>query len=583
MNSCGHHHVGHVGMLGVDKDGSEWYQISIGGSQGHDAVLGDVIGPSFAADEVPGVIGKLIDTYVEHRHEDERFIDTVRRIGMSRRSRQRVYGENTSAKRKWQMDVEGDSRNAGDRHRSSLTTLADRTLPVRDRAEVKKQAGKVVLFKLTGEQAATDEEDGCRRHPGRKGDRAAQRVARTAGTNWLPRLAAGQLGVWLDSFEEPVETLVAKRRSDINVLAVIAVFNFPKLHRRPRLFGRPRCCASRYGFKQRVARNRRRAARSALLLQALRFRRLQDCAPTATCRGRAGQPSLTDFRALSGRVIDQNRAVRCSGASSAAPPKRSLRETKKDHEHRPNLQDPRPATRSIIDEVARIKREALAALLKTMLHAIAEEHGAVTFANSFGAEDMVLTDLILAEKLPIEIFSLDTGRLPAETYTLMGEVEQHYGTRLKLYFPDATAVENMCAARGSTRSTTVLSCRKQCCAIRKVAPLKRALAGKSAWITGMRAAQSATRTELPVRQFDEANGLAKYNPLADWSEAGGLGLHPHPWPALQRPARPVLPQHRLCPMHTGDCSGRRRARWPLVVGRSRQQRVRASQEVTGDS
>lgn len=98
MNSCGHHHVGHVGILGVDKDGSEWYQISIGGSQGHDAVLGDVIGPSFAADEVPGVIGKLIDTYIEHRHEDERFIDTVRRIGVAP-FKTRVYGENTSARK----------------------------------------------------------------------------------------------------------------------------------------------------------------------------------------------------------------------------------------------------------------------------------------------------------------------------------------------------------------------------------------------------------------------------------------------------------------------------------------------------
>ncbi|MGB7990541.1 MAG: nitrite/sulfite reductase [Candidatus Methylophosphatis roskildensis] len=83
MNSCGHHHVGHIGILGVDKDGSEWYQISIGGSQGSAATLGDVIGPSFAAGEVPGVIEKLIDAYVDLRCEDERFIDTVRRIGVA--------------------------------------------------------------------------------------------------------------------------------------------------------------------------------------------------------------------------------------------------------------------------------------------------------------------------------------------------------------------------------------------------------------------------------------------------------------------------------------------------------------------
>ena len=194
-----------------------------------------------------------------------------------------------------------------------------------------------------------------------------------------------------------------------------------------------------------------------------------------------------------------------------------------------------PATNPVIDEVVRINVATKRANALELLHAIAEEHGLVTFANSFGAEDMVLTDLILAEKLPIEIFSLDTGRLPAETYTLMGEVEQHYGTRLKVYFPDATAVESYVRSEGINAFYDSVERRKQCCAIRKVAPLKRALAGKSAWITGMRAAQSATRTELPVRQFDEANGLAKYNPLADWSEAevwAYIRIHGLPYNAL---------------------------------------------------
>ncbi len=83
MNSCGHHHVGHIGVLGVDKDGSEWYQITIGGKQGSDASLGTVIGPSFPSAEVPGVIERLIETYVAQRTEEERFIDTVRRIGVA--------------------------------------------------------------------------------------------------------------------------------------------------------------------------------------------------------------------------------------------------------------------------------------------------------------------------------------------------------------------------------------------------------------------------------------------------------------------------------------------------------------------
>ena len=82
MNACGHHHVGHIGILGVDKNGSEWYQISVGGSQGLQASLGKVIGPSFAAAEVPDVIARLISVYIEQRHADEMFIDTARRIGL---------------------------------------------------------------------------------------------------------------------------------------------------------------------------------------------------------------------------------------------------------------------------------------------------------------------------------------------------------------------------------------------------------------------------------------------------------------------------------------------------------------------
>src|SRR5438876_8362454 len=90
MNACGHHHVGHIGILGVDKNGSEWYQVSIGGAQGNDASLGKVIGPSFAAAEMPDVITRLIDVYVERRHADERFIDTVRRLGLEP-FKERVY------------------------------------------------------------------------------------------------------------------------------------------------------------------------------------------------------------------------------------------------------------------------------------------------------------------------------------------------------------------------------------------------------------------------------------------------------------------------------------------------------------
>jgi len=92
MNACGHHHVGHIGVLGVDKKGEEFYQVSIGGAQGNDTSLGKVIGPSFSAEEMPDVVEKLIATYVDTRHEDERFIDTVRRVGIDP-FKQRIYGD----------------------------------------------------------------------------------------------------------------------------------------------------------------------------------------------------------------------------------------------------------------------------------------------------------------------------------------------------------------------------------------------------------------------------------------------------------------------------------------------------------
>jgi len=90
MNACGHHHVGHIGILGVDKNGEEWYQVSIGGAQGNDASLGKVIGPSFAAAEMPEVVARLIEVYVERRHQGERFIETVRRLGLEP-FKERVY------------------------------------------------------------------------------------------------------------------------------------------------------------------------------------------------------------------------------------------------------------------------------------------------------------------------------------------------------------------------------------------------------------------------------------------------------------------------------------------------------------
>jgi phosphoadenosine phosphosulfate reductase len=187
-----------------------------------------------------------------------------------------------------------------------------------------------------------------------------------------------------------------------------------------------------------------------------------------------------------------------------------------------------PATSPLLTETLVESVKSKAALVLTLLKdATAEfnsaalkstQSGNITFANSFGAEDMVLTDIILKNKLPIEIFSLDTGRLPTETYDLMALVEETYSTKLNIYFPQASTVEFYVKKNGINAFYESIQLRKDCCHMRKVEPLQRALKGKAAWVTGMRAAQATTRTSLPVREFDEANQLEKFNPLSDWTE-----------------------------------------------------------------
>jgi len=178
-----------------------------------------------------------------------------------------------------------------------------------------------------------------------------------------------------------------------------------------------------------------------------------------------------------------------------------------------------PATRPELSDTLRAsvtaKRAQVIGLLKK---AVSEFGNEISFANSMGAEDMVLTDIILREQLPIEIFSLDTGRLPVETYELMAEVEKTYNTRLKIFFPRSETVESYVQTNGINAFYESVDLRKACCHMRKVEPLSRALKGKKAWVTGMREQQSSTRVGLPLREFDESHGLEKFNPLSDWTE-----------------------------------------------------------------
>jgi len=153
-----------------------------------------------------------------------------------------------------------------------------------------------------------------------------------------------------------------------------------------------------------------------------------------------------------------------------------------------------------------------------ILTRIARDFTPAVFASSLAAEDMVLTDLILKAKLPIAIFSLETGRLHAETLSMIDRVKQTYDYDIALYRPQPEAVARYVRDHGLNAFYDSVEMRKECCRIRKVEPLGQALAGKKAWITGQRRAQSSTRAELAVQEDDPGHAMQKFNPLADWSE-----------------------------------------------------------------
>lgn len=142
----------------------------------------------------------------------------------------------------------------------------------------------------------------------------------------------------------------------------------------------------------------------------------------------------------------------------------------------------------------------------------------VTFATSLGEEDQVIVDMIAKTVPGIEIFTLDTGRLFAETYDLMAKNQKKYGKlNFKIYYPDTKAVEDMVHAKGINLFYESVENRKLCCHVRKVEPLQRALADKDAWIVGLRREQAETRAGLEPVEWDETNKKFKFNPLYNWS------------------------------------------------------------------
>lgn len=143
--------------------------------------------------------------------------------------------------------------------------------------------------------------------------------------------------------------------------------------------------------------------------------------------------------------------------------------------------------------------------------------GQVVFSTSFGMEDQVITHLIAKNKIPVEIFTLDTGRMFSQTYNTWENTEAEYKIRVKPYYPKAQTIEKYVFDNGINAFYNSPELREKCCFIRKVEPLKRALEGKKVWITGLRKQQSAQRESVPMVQWDEKNEIIKFHPILNWT------------------------------------------------------------------
>ena len=142
--------------------------------------------------------------------------------------------------------------------------------------------------------------------------------------------------------------------------------------------------------------------------------------------------------------------------------------------------------------------------------------GEVVFSTSFGMEDQVITDFILKNSFDVKIFTLDTGRLFYETYTTWEQTNEYYHTKITPYYPEAQAIEEYVQNNGINAFYNSVALRQTCCHIRKVEPLRRALAGNKIWITGLRAEQSPHRQQMPMVEWDESNQIIKVHLLLHW-------------------------------------------------------------------
>ncbi|MCL6591451.1 MAG: phosphoadenylyl-sulfate reductase [Firmicutes bacterium] len=206
-------------------------------------------------------------------------------------------------------------------------------------------------------------------------------------------------------------------------------------------------------------------------------------------------------------------------------------------------------------------------------------HNRIALASSLGAEDQVLTDLILKMNPQARIFILDTGRLPQETYTTITENIRYYGRQFEFYYPETAALETLVSQNGPDLFYESVEKRRQCCRVRKVEPLQRVLRTLEVWITGLRREQAVTRMKIEKIEWDETNQLIKINPLAGWSAAQvwqyirekGIPynkLHDQGYPSIgcapcTRPIKPgediragrwwwEEPEHKECGLHYRD-------------------------------
>jgi len=161
---------------------------------------------------------------------------------------------------------------------------------------------------------------------------------------------------------------------------------------------------------------------------------------------------------------------------------------------------------SRVSAVRRLLAEALA------------RHERLTYASSLGFEAIVLTDLIASHAPAIDIFTIDTGRLHEETYGLLAQLQRRYANRIRVVYPDATALERLVSRQGVNGFYASIEARLECCRVRKVEPFKRAIAGFPAWITGIRRRHSADRANAAAFEWDREHGLYKLSPLLDWSD-----------------------------------------------------------------